>query len=101
MNEIFPADFVSGAITAGYLVLALLFLRFWRRTRDTLFGYFAVAFLLLAANQAGATLTRTGETESAWVYLVRLAAFLVIIAAIVGKNLRRAPQSSARVSDLR
>jgi len=88
MSEIFPANFVSGAITAGYLILALLFLRFWRHTRDALFACFALAFVLLAANQAADTLASSGETESAWVFLIRLSAFLVIIVAIAGKNLR-------------
>ncbi|HUK57804.1 MAG TPA: DUF5985 family protein [Stellaceae bacterium] len=101
MSEIFPIDFVSGAITAGYLVLALMFLRFRRRTGDPLFGNFALAFLLLAINQASTTLARTAEVETAWVYLIRLAAFLVIIAAIVGKNLGRRPRSRARARDVK
>jgi hypothetical protein len=89
MREIFPIDFVSGAITAGHLVLVLFFLRFWRRTRDSLFANFAIAFALLAINQAAATLSGNGEREGSWLYLIRLAAFLVIIVAIVGKNVRR------------
>jgi hypothetical protein len=87
MSEYFPAAFVSGAITAGFLVLGLYFLRFWRRTRDALFVNFAVAFWLLALNQAAATLSPGGEIEKGWVYLIRLAAFLIIIAAIVRKNI--------------
>ena len=88
MTLYFTADFVSGAITAGYLVLALLFLRFWRRTRDGLFANFAVAFCLLALNQAMTAVTRAGEFETSGIYLVRLAAFLVIIIAIARKNFR-------------
>jgi hypothetical protein len=87
MQEGFPVDFVGGAITLGYVLLGLYFLRFWRRTRDALFANFAFAFWLLALNQAAASLTHIGEVETGWIYLIRLAAFLVIIAAIVRKNL--------------
>ena len=41
-------DFLSGSVTFGFLLAALFFLRFWRRTRDGLFLAFATAFLLLA-----------------------------------------------------
>ena len=88
MASSFPSEFVSGAITAGYVILGLLFLRFWRRTHDALFANFAVAFWLLALNQGVSTLTNQREVESGGVYLIRLAAFVVIIVAIVGKNLR-------------
>ena len=40
--------FLSGAVTFGFFVAALFFLRFWRTTRDELFIAFAVAFALLA-----------------------------------------------------
>jgi hypothetical protein len=86
MTPYFPADFISGAITAGYLVLGLLFLRFWRRTQDVLFPHFAIAFWLLALNQAVASFSNTPESDSSAIYLIRLAAFLIIIVAIVRKN---------------
>ncbi len=81
------ADFVAGAIAMGYVVLGLFFFRFWRRTRDKIFIYFGVAFWLLAINASAATLTHVEETEAPWVYLIRLAAFIVIAAGIVRKNL--------------
>jgi len=37
-------DFLSGAVTLGFLVAATFFLRFWRRTHDRLFIAFAAAF---------------------------------------------------------
>ena len=40
-------DFLSGAVTFGFLVCALFFLRFWRRTACQLFLAFALAFGLL------------------------------------------------------
>ena len=79
--------FMSGAIALGYAALGLFFLRFWRRTRDSLFASFAVAFWLLAVNVAAATLAGPDEFHHASIYLLRLAAFVLIIAAIVRKNM--------------
>ncbi len=78
--------FVAGIVTMGFLVVALFFVRFWRRTRDALFAAFAAAFALLALNQGLAYLLDVGWEETGWVWLLRLAAFLLIIVAIVGKN---------------
>ena len=81
--------FVSGLITMGYLIAGLFFLRFWSRTHDLLFGAFALAFWLLAANQGLVALSDTPREEHSWFYLLRLTAFLVIIAAVINKNIRR------------
>jgi hypothetical protein len=81
--------FLSGAIAMGFAVCSLFFLRFWRRTQESLFGVFALAFALLATNQALSTLLDLEAEERSWLYLLRLAAFAMIIAAIVGKNLKR------------
>ena len=48
MNE-FPSDFLSGAIAAGNVIIGVLFLKFWRRTRDPLFRIFAGANVELGA----------------------------------------------------
>ena len=85
-------DFLSGAITMGYLIGALFFLRFWSRTRDALFLSFAVAFGLLALGQALLALSGIAEEERSYLYLVRLAAFLLIIFAILRKNLGTRPR---------
>jgi len=81
-------DYVSGAITMGHAIAGLFFLRFWARTRDGLFLAFACAFWLLAANQAMIALAGIPREEQSWIYLIRLAAFTLIIIAIVRKNLR-------------
>jgi hypothetical protein len=80
--------FVSGLATAGYLVAGMFFLRFWIRSRDTLFLMFAAAFGLLALNPALVVLSGTPREEQSWIYLIRLAGYLLIIMAIVHKNLR-------------
>jgi hypothetical protein len=81
--------FVVGAVTLGYLLAAVFFLKFWRRTGDRLFAAFAAAFVLMAANQAAPVLLGLPDEALGGVYLLRLAAFLLIIAAVVRKNLRR------------
>jgi hypothetical protein len=81
------ADFLAGAITLGYIVVGVFFLRFWRRTSDTLFAIFALAFFVLAGNQAVVTLSGLEREALSWVYLIRAAAFSLIIVAIVAKNL--------------
>jgi hypothetical protein len=84
-------DFLSGAITMGFLVCGLFFWRFWMRTRDSLFAWFAVAFWLLMLGQALLALTGIPVEERSWIYLLRLAAFLLIIVAILRKNLGGRP----------
>jgi hypothetical protein len=79
--------FLAGATTMGFAMAALFFLRFWRDTRDGLFLSFAIAFLLLAIVQAILTLAGIPLEERSWVYLIRLAAFVLILFAIVRKNL--------------
>jgi hypothetical protein len=81
--------FVWGLITMGYLIAGLFFLRFWSRTHDLLFGAFALAFWLLAVNQGLVALSDSPREEHSWFYLLRLIAFLVIIAAVINKNIRR------------
>ncbi len=80
--------FLSGAITLGFMVAALFFLRFWRRTRDSLFIAFAAAFALLALNQALLVFTDIPVEERSWLYLLRLSAFAIILGSIWGKNRR-------------
>ena len=83
------ADFFSGVIAMGFAVCAVFFLRFWRRTHDSLFLVFSIAFLLLALNQALTSWLGLPLEERSWLYLLRLAAFLIIIGAIVRKNIGR------------
>lgn len=81
-------DFLGGAIVMGYAVAALLFLKFWRRTREGLFLAFAGAFLLLAVTQALLTLAGIPTEERSFLYLLRLAAFLLILGALWWQNRR-------------
>ena len=88
-----PTDFMSGLIVMGFAIAGLFFLKFWTRTRDPLFAIFAVAFWLLAMNQALIARFGVVREERSWIYLVRLAAFVLIILAVLAKNLSRAGAS--------
>ena len=79
-------NFMSGALTMGFVIAGLFFLRFWRRTRDALFLAFALAFWLLGLNQALLALGNVPVEERTWLYLLRLAAFALILFAIAWKN---------------
>ena len=81
-------DFLSGAITMGFLVAGLFFLRFWSRTRERLFLAFALAFWLLGAAQALLTVSNIPVEERSWLYLLRLAAFSLILFSVLAKNRR-------------
>ncbi|HET9398304.1 MAG TPA: DUF5985 family protein [Sphingomicrobium sp.] len=79
-------DFLSGAITLGFLMAGLFFLRFWRRTSDPLFLAFAMAFALLGLGQAVQALGNIPQEERSYIFLMRLAAFSIILVAILRKN---------------
>jgi hypothetical protein len=80
--------FLSGAVAFGFLIAALFFFRFWQRTVDDLFYWFGVAFVLLATGQALLSLLDISVEERSWLFLLRLAAFSIIIVAILRKNRR-------------
>jgi hypothetical protein len=79
-------DFLSGAVALGFAACALFFLRFWKRTREQLFLAFAVAFLLLGIGQTILALASIPTEERGSIYLIRLAAFLLILFAVGWKN---------------
>ena len=83
-------DFLSGVIVALALVAALVFLRFWRQSRDRLFGFFAGAFVLYGLNHLVLTFNPRDSEIRPYLYLIRLAAFLLIIVGILDKNRKAA-----------
>lgn len=80
--------FLSGAITMGFLLCALFFLRFWRRAGDGLFLIFAIAFCLLGLAQALVAFGDIGSEEQSWLFIPRLLAFVLIAMSIMNKNRR-------------
>jgi drug/metabolite transporter superfamily protein YnfA len=87
------ADFVSGATMAAALVIALIFFRYWRQTRDRLFLMFALGFLVFSTSRLILAFFEEDDEGRVYVYGLRLVAFLLILAAIIEKN-RSAPSPS-------
>jgi uncharacterized membrane protein len=79
-------DFLSGAITMGFVVAGLFFMRFWKDTSDRLFLAFGFAFWLLGLTQALLAFADIPVEERSALYLVRLAAFSLILISIWAKN---------------
>lgn len=79
-------NFSYGITAMGYVVAAVFFAKFWSRTGDPLFGWFASAFGLLAIEQTLLGWEGVPREEQTWVYLLRLGAFLLIIVGVVRKN---------------
>ena len=79
-------QFLTGAMAMASCVAMLFFLRFWRESRDRLFLMFATAFLLLGLTRLGLALALDPNEEQTYLYWIRLAAYLLILTAIVDKN---------------
>jgi hypothetical protein len=80
--------FLLGMLCLGCALIGLYFLRYWRNSRDPLFAWFSVAFVAMALNWLGVALMDPESEIRHTVYLLRLAAFVLIIAGIVNKNRR-------------
>jgi len=81
-------DFLSKMTAAEFLIAALFFFRFWNRTKDSLFTNFGIAFVLFAISQAISLALDMPHDDKTWVYLLRLTAVILLLVAIVRKNLR-------------
>lgn len=81
----FVAFLQAVSATAAW-ISALMFLRYWRETCDTLFVMFALAFTLLGASWAMLSIVNPVADASPYIYGLRLIAFLLIIGAVVVKN---------------
>ena len=88
MSQI-ATGFLIGVIATASFAIGGLFLKYWRRTRDTLFLAFALAFLIEAFNRIPLLFTGHPNEASPWYYGVRLFSFLLILGGIVKKNYGR------------
>lgn len=82
-------SFLLGAIAALSLTAGVFFLKFWRETRDSFFLSFAASFIIEGLNWTSVLMLPRPNEGSPRIYLVRLLAFLLILAAIVRKNYGR------------
>jgi hypothetical protein len=83
--------FLQGVCATGAGAIGLVFLRFWRETQDVLFGFFGVAFWILAANWTWLAITSPTEEYQPYVYGLRFFAFVLIIVGILDKNRKSSP----------
>ncbi len=79
-------SYLAGANTALFMIAALFFLRFWRRSRDGLFRWFAAAFFILGLEQLAGVVSGLPQDSRDWLYAVRLMAFIGLVVGIVAKN---------------
>lgn len=90
--------FIHGMIMGMLLVAGVFFLRYWRGSGDRLYAMFALAFFILGVNRAllatYAHTSATSQEHHALLYAIRLAAFLIILLAIVDKNRARSGPTS-------
>jgi hypothetical protein len=86
--DAYLGDFLMGAITLGWIVAALFFVRFWRETHDRLFLIFAISFVILALTRIVMVMWNPVGDEHVHVYWLRLLAYCLILTAIVDKNVR-------------
>jgi hypothetical protein len=78
---------LSGTILCGSVVAGTFFFRFWNRTGDRFFAIFGVAFWIMAIERIViAMLPGFDPEEFSYAYLIRLVAFVLILAAIFDKN---------------
>jgi uncharacterized membrane protein len=81
--------FLQAVSAALAWVSGMIFLRFWRESRDVLFVFFGAGFWVMALSWALLALVNpTGEARP-YVYAIRLLSFLLIIAGMVQKNRSR------------
>lgn len=78
--------FMWGATSFGSGIIALFFLKYWRRTRDRLFLFFSIAFSILSLNWIGLAITNPDHESRHWIFLARVVAFTFIILGILAKN---------------
>ena len=81
--------FLWGASALGACAAAVFFVRFWRETGDRLFAFFAIAFLAMAVNWGGLAATLPADEARTYFHLARLAAFALILVAVIDKNRSR------------
>lgn len=84
MSNLAPA--LAGAVALASFLAALFFLKFWRRTTDVFFLFFAAAFAIDAVSRfVLAAMPISNEVEPV-AYLPRLMTFSLILLAIIRKN---------------
>jgi hypothetical protein len=86
MNRLELLLVLSGGIVVAAFLAGLFFWRFWTKTRERLFIFFAAAFWALALERVLLVRSGVGNEINPLLYLVRLAAFVLIAVGMADKN---------------
>jgi uncharacterized membrane protein HdeD (DUF308 family) len=81
--------FLLGFIAACSLVAGLFFLRFYRATRDPLFLAFLIFFVVQGCTNTVTLELTHPNIGTPMIFLTRLLSVLVVLAAILWKNLAK------------
>lgn len=81
-------QFLGGALWVSSLVAGLVFLHYWKISRDRLFLYFCAAFWVMALQWLLMAIVQPHDEERHYFFLMRLTAFLLILVGIIDKNRR-------------
>lgn len=90
--------FLDGAIAMGFCSIAAFFIRYWLATKDRFFLIFACSFVAMAVNRVLVAHQRVPDANEAdiIIYVMRLAAYSLLIIAILDKNRVAASGPTAR-----
>lgn len=78
--------FLLGVVVMASLTAGVYFLKFWKSTHDSFFLAFAAFFFIEGLDRIALLFFTRPNEASPWIYLVRLFALLLILAAILRKN---------------
>jgi len=77
---------LSGATAFASLLASIYFLKFWRKTGDALFLFFAAAFAIDAAARFVLSVVQVTNASEPVYFIPRLITFSLIVISIIGKN---------------
>jgi hypothetical protein len=87
------AQVLIGILLMGYGISGLFFFRFWNQTRDRLFLMFGIAFFILCLQELLFGISSQPDEDLTYLFIIRLIAFILILIAIVDKNLGRSQRT--------
>jgi uncharacterized membrane protein HdeD (DUF308 family) len=83
---------VYGIIVAEEILLTFCFFRFWRASKQTIFAFFAAAFVVMGVHRVLLALSTAQGVQlgqQTAVFLWRLASYLLILAGVIVNNAQR------------
>ncbi len=79
---------IYGMVAMASVVASLAFFKFWKVSGDRFFGWFALSFALMALNRVALAIIPLDIEGRSLLFWLRLFAYLLILLAIVDKNLK-------------